>query len=406
MSMPSFAWPLDIGETTPKRIDELDAVVAAYAKACAEQAVVDGNAYADQIAATLTAALAGKAASSHTHSLSDVTGLQAALDGKAAVSHSHTSAAISDFTEAAQDAVAALLGVTGGTVTYDDAANTLTIAIPPDGTDPEIVRDVLGAALIGVGNVSVSYDDPANTITISTTATVNATDAALRDRSTHTGTQAISTITGLQGALDGKAAATHAHAQSDITGLAVTLAAKADAVPFLPPNVAVENIPRTWLTVNSSVTTNGTLRAWAGMRLRAGTTYVGLRLVQSGTAAVGITQCWANIMTPGRVVLASSADQGATTFSGTKDFMFVTPYTPSTDEIVWIGLCITATTHPSLALAGNTAAATGSGSAQQISGPSSTGLTAPLAVGATAAALGVATTGTLAAIPYTALLTA
>lgn len=37
-------------------------------------------------------------------------------------------------------------------------------------------------------------------------ATVNATDAALRDRASHTGTQAISTVTGLQTALDGKAA--------------------------------------------------------------------------------------------------------------------------------------------------------------------------------------------------------
>lgn len=35
-------------------------------------------------------------------------------------------------------------------------------------------------------------------------ATANATDAALRDRATHTGTQAISTVSGLQTALDGK----------------------------------------------------------------------------------------------------------------------------------------------------------------------------------------------------------
>jgi hypothetical protein len=35
-------------------------------------------------------------------------------------------------------------------------------------------------------------------------ATANATDAQLRDRATHTGTQAISTVTGLQTALDGK----------------------------------------------------------------------------------------------------------------------------------------------------------------------------------------------------------
>ena len=42
---------------------------------------------------------------------------------------------------------------------------------------------------------------------VATGATANATDAQLRDRATHTGTQAISTVTGLQTALDGKEAA-------------------------------------------------------------------------------------------------------------------------------------------------------------------------------------------------------
>ncbi len=42
-------------------------------------------------------------------------------------------------------------------------------------------------------------------------ATANSTDAQLRDRTTHTGMQAISTVTGLQGALDGKAATGHTH---------------------------------------------------------------------------------------------------------------------------------------------------------------------------------------------------
>jgi hypothetical protein len=41
---------------------------------------------------------------------------------------------------------------------------------------------------------------------IATGATANATDAALRDRATHTGSQAISTVTGLQTVLDGKEA--------------------------------------------------------------------------------------------------------------------------------------------------------------------------------------------------------
>lgn len=46
---------------------------------------------------------------------------------------------------------------------------------------------------------------------IATGATANATDAQLRDRATHTGSQAISTVTGLQTALDGKAATGHTH---------------------------------------------------------------------------------------------------------------------------------------------------------------------------------------------------
>ena len=48
-------------------------------------------------------------------------------------------------------------------------------------------------------------------------ATSNATDAALRARSSHTGTQAVSTIDGLQALLDGKAASSHVHAAGDIT---------------------------------------------------------------------------------------------------------------------------------------------------------------------------------------------
>jgi hypothetical protein len=44
-------------------------------------------------------------------------------------------------------------------------------------------------------NITITVNDAGDTITIATTATVNATDAALRDRSTHTGTQSADTIT-------------------------------------------------------------------------------------------------------------------------------------------------------------------------------------------------------------------
>lgn len=104
-----------------------------------------------------------------------------------------TSAAVTDFAEAAQDAVAAMLAQgTGITLSYNDAANTLTVT----GTlgDPETIRDVMGVALVGSGLINIAVNDAGDTITFSTTATANSTDAALRDRSTHTGLQDTSTI--------------------------------------------------------------------------------------------------------------------------------------------------------------------------------------------------------------------
>lgn len=105
-----------------------------------------------------------------------------------------TSVDVTDFVEAAQDAVAAMLAQgTGVTLSYDDTANTLTIT-GTAGTDTEAVRDAIGVALIGTGVISVLPNDAADTITISSAATQNSTDAALRDRGTHTGTQSADTV--------------------------------------------------------------------------------------------------------------------------------------------------------------------------------------------------------------------
>jgi hypothetical protein len=95
----------------------------------------------------LQTTLDGKAAASHTHAISDVTGLQTALDGK--------------------QPLATVL--TNTTAAFTTAQET---------------------KLAG----------------IATAATANSSDAALRDRTTHTGEQAISTVTGLQTALDAKQA--------------------------------------------------------------------------------------------------------------------------------------------------------------------------------------------------------
>lgn len=63
-----------------------------------------------------------------TGTLSSQTDLQTALDAKAASSHTHTAAAVTDFAEAVDDRVAALLTAgTNITLTYNDGAGTLTI---------------------------------------------------------------------------------------------------------------------------------------------------------------------------------------------------------------------------------------------------------------------------------------
>ena len=182
-------------------------------------------------------ALSGKSDTGHTHDdrYYTETETDSLLAGKSDSGHTHTSAQVTDLAEYIQDTVASTLVGSGVTLTYDDAAGQITIEASGGGTDLEAVRDAIGVALVGVGNISVTVDDAANTITIATTATQNSTDAALRDRSTHTGTQAISTVSGLQTALDGKSDTGHTHTASNISdstavGRSILTAADAAAV--------------------------------------------------------------------------------------------------------------------------------------------------------------------------------
>lgn len=86
-----------------------------------------------------------------TGTLSSQTDLQSALDGKAATSHTHTAANITDFSEAVDDRVSALL-VAGAnvTLTYDDGANTLTVASSGGGGG--------GSSLSGTAVITVPQD--------------------------------------------------------------------------------------------------------------------------------------------------------------------------------------------------------------------------------------------------------
>lgn len=80
------------------------------------------------------------AAATHSHIIADVTGLQTALDGKqasnsyAAATHTHTASQVTDFSEAVDDRVSALLVAgTDISLSYNDASNTLTITSTASG---------------------------------------------------------------------------------------------------------------------------------------------------------------------------------------------------------------------------------------------------------------------------------
>lgn len=123
-----------------------------------------------------------RARSSHTgtQAISTVTGLQSALDGKVGTSD----ARLTDSREWSA-ATATQAEAEAGTATTRRAWTA------------QRVRQ----AILGWWNASA---DKTKLDGVATGATANATDAQLRARSSHTGTQAISTVTGLQVALDDK----------------------------------------------------------------------------------------------------------------------------------------------------------------------------------------------------------
>lgn len=131
----------------------------------------------------------GTVASGATANLPDAT-----LVNRSSHTGTQTASTISDIVEFIQDTVGAMFGGGNVNTTYNDALGTITVNFTEAAPDPEAIRDTIGAAMVGVGNITVAINDAADTITISTTATVNATDAALRARSSHTGTQTASTI--------------------------------------------------------------------------------------------------------------------------------------------------------------------------------------------------------------------
>lgn len=126
----------------------------------------------------------------HTHVVADVTDFTEALQD-----------AVSTLIVAGAN-VTTTYDDTAGTLTIAAAAGG-----GGTGLDAEGVRDTIGAALQGAGLITVTVNDPGDTITVSTTATANSSDATLLNRANHTGTQGSATISDFnEAAMDAVAA--------------------------------------------------------------------------------------------------------------------------------------------------------------------------------------------------------
>jgi hypothetical protein len=148
---------------------------------------------------------------------------QSALDGKADSVHTHTKSDITDFNDgdyatAAQGATADSAIQPGDIDTLAELNGIITDATLIDTSDPRLSdartptahthtaseitdfdAEVVNNAAVTNNTAKRSYPigDETKLSGIESGATANSTDAALRDRSTHTGTQPASTITGL-----------------------------------------------------------------------------------------------------------------------------------------------------------------------------------------------------------------
>lgn len=187
---------------------------------------------------------------SHNHLIADVTALQAALDGKASATDPRLSDArtptggaggvlsgtfpnpgfaVDMASQAELDSEAAARAAADAAL--DTRVDALELA-PPAHSHPEATTSAAGF---------LSAADKTKLDGVAGGATANATDAQLRDRSTHTGTQAISTISGLQAALDGKMAAIAYQTLVDGASIAWNVANGVSAEVTLAGNRALAN---------------------------------------------------------------------------------------------------------------------------------------------------------------------
>lgn len=156
-----------------------------------------------------------------------------------------------------------------------------------------------------------------------------------------------------------------------------------------PTAAVLCNTDRTSATVanNTGLLTSGRLQLAGGFVIPAGTTITTVSFMSGTAAAATPTNQWACLVGIDRTVLVKSADVTTAAWAANtvKTFTLATPYTPTTDTPVYAGLVVVAGTVPDLRGVNGSSAV--NDIAPVIAGHSTTGLTDPASLGATAGAI-------------------
>lgn len=245
-----------------------------------------------------------KAASSHSHSIANVSGLQSALDGKQGTLTAGTGISISS-------------GTVSCTYAYSlPTASASVLGGVKIGTNISISSGVISVAngsTSAKGVVQLATVAEATAGTLETKAvTPKGLKTELDKKANTSHTHAISDVTDLQDALDGKAGASHSHEISDVTGLQSALDGKQGTLSA-GTNISI---------------TNGTVSCTYSYSLPAATTSARGGVVVSTTASNGV----ALAISSGTVSVAATA--ASTTAVGTVRLATTTEATTGTSEAV------------------------------------------------------------------------
>lgn len=161
------------------------------------------------------------------------------------------------------------------------------------------------------------------------------------------------------------------------------------AFGWAPTNAISESIFGRAFNTNQSFLSSGRLGLVALKTLPGGVTVNTITFVSATTAAGTPTNQWFCLVDQSLNVLAKTNDDTTTAWAGNsaKTLTISGGYTPADDIAVYAGIVVAATTVPTLAVQQLASGSNIATLAPKLSGNSTTGLTNPASLGATAAAI-------------------